>query len=287
VTVGAAPALSVAVPMLLAAALVGLGPVIGRRLADTVAVATAAAVTALCAVLLAQTATGPVVYWFGGWTPRDGVALGVAFAVDPVGAGLATLAGVLATAALVYSWRTFEAVGTLYHALMLVFLAAIVGFCLSGDLFNMFVFYELLSVAAYALAGWRTEDPGSLRGALNFAMTNSVGGFVVLSGIALLYGRTGALNLAQLGQTLAAPCCCCWSGSSSRRRWCRSTSGWPTPTRWRPSRSGCCSPGWSRSSACTRSPAPTGRSSPARCRAGPGCAPCCCWRRWPPPWSAG
>jgi multicomponent Na+:H+ antiporter subunit D len=204
VTVGAAPALSVAVPMLLAAALVGLGPVVGRRLADTVAVATAAAVTALCAVLLAQTATGPVVYWFGGWTPRDGVALGVAFAVDPVGAGLATLAGVLATAALVYSWRIFEAVGTLYHALMLVFLAAIVGFCLSGDLFNMFVFYELLSVAAYALAGWRTEDPGSLRGALNFAMTNSVGGFVVLSGIALLYGRTGALNLAQLGQTLAA-----------------------------------------------------------------------------------
>jgi multicomponent Na+:H+ antiporter subunit D len=204
VSAGAVPALPVAVPLLLAAALVGLGPMVRRRLADTVAVATAAAVTALCAVLLVRTAGGPVVYWFGGWTPRDGIALGVAFAVDPVGAGLATLAGVLATAALVYSWRIFEAVGTLYHALMLVFLAAIVGFCLSGDLFNMFVFYELLSVAAYALAGWRTEDPGSLRGALNFAMTNSVGGFVVLAGIALLYGRTGALNLAQLGQALQA-----------------------------------------------------------------------------------
>jgi multicomponent Na+:H+ antiporter subunit D len=201
--VGVVPALPVAVPLLLAAALVGLGPLIGRRLADTLAVAGAAAVTVLCAALLVDTAGGPVVYWFGGWTPRDGIALGVAFTVDPVGAGLATLAGVLATAALVYSWRIFEAVGTLYHALMLVFLAAIVGFCLSGDLFNMFVFYELLSVAAYALAGWRTEDPGSLRGALNFAMTNSVGGFLVLAGIALLYGRTGALNLAQLGQTLA------------------------------------------------------------------------------------
>jgi multicomponent Na+:H+ antiporter subunit D len=204
VSAGAVPALPVAVPLLVAAALVGLGPLVRRRLADTVAVATAAAVAALCAVLMVQTAGGPVVYWFGGWTPRDGIALGVAFTVDPVGAGLATLAGALATAALVYSWRIFEAVGTLYHALMLVFLAAIVGFCLSGDLFNMFVFYELLSVAAYALAGWRTEDPGSLRGALNFAMTNSVGGFVVLAGIALLYGRTGALNLAQLGQTLAA-----------------------------------------------------------------------------------
>jgi multicomponent Na+:H+ antiporter subunit D len=202
--VGALPALSVAVPLLVAAVLVGLGPMIGRRSADAVALLTAVAVTAICAALLVQTLDGPVVYWFGGWRPRDGIALGVAFAVDPVGAGLATLAGVLAVAALTFSWRIFEAVSPLYHALMLVFLAAIVGFCLSGDLFNMFVFYELLGVAAYALAGYHTEDPGSLRGALNFAMTNSVGAFLVLAGIALLYGRTGALNLAQLGQTVAA-----------------------------------------------------------------------------------
>jgi multicomponent Na+:H+ antiporter subunit D len=202
--VDALPALPVAVPLLVAAVLVGLGHMIGRKACDTVALATAVAVAALCAALLARTAGGPVVYWFGGWRPRDGIALGVAFTVDPVGAGLATLAGVLAVAALVYSWRIFEAVSPLYHALMLVFLAAIVGFCLSGDLFNLFVFYELLGVAAYALAGYHTEDPGSLRGALNFAMTNSVGAFLVLAGIALLYGRTGALNLAQLGQALAA-----------------------------------------------------------------------------------
>jgi multicomponent Na+:H+ antiporter subunit D len=202
--VEALPALPVAVPLLVAAALVALAPLIRRQVADAVALVTAVAVAALCAALLVQAAGGPVVYWFGGWRPRGGIALGVAFAVDPVGAGFATLAGVLAVAALVYSWRIFEAVSPLYHALMLVFLAAIVGFCLSGDLFNMFVFYELLSVAAYALAGYHTEDPGSLRGALNFAMTNSVGAFLVLAGIALLYGRTGALNLAQLGQTLAA-----------------------------------------------------------------------------------
>ena len=142
-------------------------------------------------------------YWFGGWTPLGGISLGVAFTVDPVGAGLATLAGVLATAAFTFSWRIFEAVRTLHHGLMLVFLAGIIGFCLTGDLFNMFVFYELFSVAAYALAGYQTTDPGSVRGALNFAITNSVGAILVLSGIALLYGRTGALNLAQLGQSLA------------------------------------------------------------------------------------
>ena len=165
--------------------------------------ATAAVVTVCCLALLVSCRDGTVVYWFGGWTPRGGIALGVAFAVDPVGAAMATLAGVLATAALTFSWRIFEAVRTLHHGLMLVFLAGIVGFCLSGDLFNMFVFYELFSVAAYALAGYQTTDPGTVRGALNFAITNSVGAILVLAGIALLYGRTGALNLAQLGQSLA------------------------------------------------------------------------------------
>jgi multicomponent Na+:H+ antiporter subunit D len=197
------PALPVALPLLVAAALIGLAPVCPRRVADAAAVATAAVVTVLCLVLLARCLDGPVVYWFGGWTPRDGIALGVAFAVDPVGAAMATLAGVLATAALTFSWRIFEAVRTLHHGLMLVFVAGIVGFCLSGDLFNMFVFYELFSVAAYALTGYQTTDPRSVRGALNFAITNSVGAILVLGGIALLYGRTGALNLAQLGQTLA------------------------------------------------------------------------------------
>jgi multicomponent Na+:H+ antiporter subunit D len=201
--VEALPALVVAVPLLVAAVLAGCSPWVKGRPVDLAAAVTAAAVAGGCAVLLAQAVAGPVVYWFGGWTPRDGIALGIAFAIDPVGAGLATLAGVLATAALVFSWRWAEAAGVLYHALMLVFLAAIVGFCLTGDLFNMFVFYELFSVSAFALAGYRTDDPGSLQGALNFAITNTVGAFLLLAGIALLYGRAGALNLAQLGQALA------------------------------------------------------------------------------------
>jgi multicomponent Na+:H+ antiporter subunit D len=196
------PPLPVALPLLVAALLVGAGPLVRRRLADAAAIATAAAATVVTAVLYSRSAAGPLVYWFGGWTPRSGLVVGIDFAVDPAGAALATLAGVLMTSALVFTWRYFEAVGTLFHALMLVFLAAVLGFCLTGDLFNLFVFFELLSVAAYALAGYRTEDPGSIQGALNFAVTNSVGGFMVLSGIALLYGRTGSLNLAEVGRVL-------------------------------------------------------------------------------------
>ena len=197
-------ALPVAIPLLVAAALVGAGPLLRRRVADTVAIVTAAAVTVLGAALLARTLGGTTVVWFGGWTPRSGVALGVAFAIDPIGAGMVTFAGLLMTAALTFSWRYFDTVGILFHALMLVLLAAVAGFCSSGDLFNMFVFFELLSVSAYALAGYKIEDPGSLQGALNFAVTNSVGAVMVLTGVALLYGRTGALNLAQIGTTLAA-----------------------------------------------------------------------------------
>src|SRR5205823_7842205 len=76
-------------------------------------------------------------------------------------------------------------------------------FALTDDLFNLFVFFELMSVAAYALTGYRVEQPGVLQGALVFAVTNSIGAFVILIGIALLYGRTGALNLAQIGDALA------------------------------------------------------------------------------------
>ncbi|HZD74895.1 MAG TPA: proton-conducting transporter membrane subunit, partial [Actinomycetota bacterium] len=198
------PALPVAIPLLVAAVLVGTGPLLRRRVADTVAIVTAASVTGLGAVLLVRTLGGTTVAWLGGWTPRQGIALGIAFALDPIGAGMVTFAGLLMTAALTFSWRYFEAVGSLFHALMLVLLAGVVGFCSSGDLFNMFVFFELLSVSAYALAGYRIEDPGSLQGALNFAVTNSVGAVMVIAGVALLYGRTGALNLAQIGATLAA-----------------------------------------------------------------------------------
>jgi Proton-conducting membrane transporter len=59
-------------------------------------------------------------------------------------------------------------------------------------------FFVGLEVAAYALTAYRPEERGSLQGALNFAITNSVGAYLSLSGIALIYGRTGALNMAQI-----------------------------------------------------------------------------------------
>ena len=128
-----------------------------------------------------------------------GIAIGIDFEAGPLNAGLASLAAVLVTAAMTFSWRYFERVATYYHALMLIFLAGMTGFCLAGDIFDLFVWFELMGVAAYALTAYRPEERGSLQGALNFAITNSIGAYLSLSGIAVIYGRTGALNMAQIG----------------------------------------------------------------------------------------
>ncbi len=195
--------LVVAVPLVTAAVLAGTSAFLPRRLIEFVSLIASLSTTGLCLFVFTASTTEPLVYWFGGWEPRDGLALGISFVIDPLSGGLATFAGVLVSGALIYSWRFFDAIGSLYHSLMLVFLAGIVGFSLSGDLFNMFVFLEVLSVTAFALTGYKIEEAGPLQGALNFGVTNGVGAFFVLWGIGLLYGRTGALNLAQMGHGLA------------------------------------------------------------------------------------
>ena len=186
----------------MAALLMCGAPFLSRRAADSIAIATAAASTACAAWLLSGFEGSPVPYWFGGWEPEGGVALGIAFVLDPFSLALAILAGALGTASFLFSWHYFDSVGTLFHTLMLVFIGGMIGFCLSGDLFTLFVFFELMGVAAYALTGFKIEE-SSLSGSVNFAVTNSIAAFMILMGIGLVYGRTGALNLAQIGRTLA------------------------------------------------------------------------------------
>jgi multicomponent Na+:H+ antiporter subunit D len=194
--------LPVALPLLASASLAAGATRIPRRLADSASVGTAGAVTVIGALLLVRD-PGVLPYWFGGWTPREGVAVGISFVADPFAAGAVVLAGSLVTASLVFSWRYFEAVGTLFHSLMMVFLAGMAGFALAGDLFTLFVFFELMSVPAYALTGYKIEERAPLQGAVNFAITSSLGGFLILAGVGLVYTRTGALNMAQAGEALS------------------------------------------------------------------------------------
>ncbi len=198
-------ALATVLPLLAAAAISALNMLLRgmRRVLDAAAILTGAGVAAMLAVIMARTAGGDAVYWFAGFRPSHGIAIGIDFAVGPLSAGLACLAAVLVVAAMIFSWRYFEQVATYYHVLMLTFLAGMVGFCLTGDIFDLFVWFELMGVSAYALTAYRPEERGPLQGALNFAITNSVGAYLSLSGIAIIYGRTGALNMAQIGRDIA------------------------------------------------------------------------------------
>jgi multicomponent Na+:H+ antiporter subunit D len=194
--------LPVVIPLIAAAVLTAAGQFLGRRFDDTVGIATAAATAVVSTMLVVRSLDHDLVYWFGGWMPRHGIALGIAFDVEPLGAALAAFAGVVTTASFVFAWRYFDEVGTLFHVLMLIFLGAMSGFALSGDLFNMFVFFELMSVCAFALVAYQVGAAAPLQGAINFAVTNTIGALLVLTGIGLVYGRTGALNLAQIGRAL-------------------------------------------------------------------------------------
>lgn len=196
-------ALTVALPLTGAALLAIVGLWLPARGCELIALLVAVATAALCLVLLAGVGSGLEVHWFGGWRPRDGVAIGVAFAADALGAGLAAFVALLTVLALAFTMREGDRDQPYFQVIVLAFMAAMVGFALSADLFNLFVFFELMSVAAFALVGYRSERRAPLEGALNFAVTNTVGSFVLLCGLALVYGRTGALNLAQIGETLA------------------------------------------------------------------------------------
>jgi multicomponent Na+:H+ antiporter subunit D len=195
--------LPVLLPLVLAALLLASEKLLPMALIEVAAIVAAAATAIIAAWLAVQSMDGPLVYWFGGWLPHHDVAIGIAFVVDPAGAATASFAALLFAASFVFGWRYFEGVEARYHILMLAFLAGVEGLCLTGDLFNFFVFFELMSVAAFAVTAYKLEA-SSIEGALNFTVMNMIGSFSLLGGVALLYGATGALNLAQIGRALAA-----------------------------------------------------------------------------------
>jgi multicomponent Na+:H+ antiporter subunit D len=172
---------------------------------NVLAILTALAVALICGFLARETIDGPVVQWFGGWTPassgRPGLILGISFLADPASAVAAAFAGVLFAASFTYAWGYFDQTHSHFQILMLLFLAAIVGFCLTHDLFNLFVWFELMSIAAFALTAYPLGK-SSLEGAFNFTLVNALASFMMLAGVGLLYARSGTLDFAQMGRVV-------------------------------------------------------------------------------------
>ena len=193
----------VAAPILAGCLLVAAGPVLRRRVVDSLATATALAVTGAAALLVVATGLDRRVSWTGGWRPVHRVTVGIPFIADPVSAGLALLIAGLTTCCFVYAWHYFDEGGSHLHALILFFLAGMEGLVLTGDLFDMVVFFELMGAAGYALTGIKVDDESAVEGGLNFGIVNSLAAYLSLTGLVILYARIGKLDLPGLGEALA------------------------------------------------------------------------------------
>ncbi len=165
---------------------------------------TCVALAATLAVLLVL--AGPVfagqmiVYWMSGWTPRGELAIGLSLSIDAWGLLFALVVAVIALAGALYAgpYLGRETGRTLFYTLWLLLTAALIGFVLSGDVFNQFVWLEVLSVASFALTGFQVERRDSVEAAFKYLLTNSAAALFISTGLALLYLQTGALNLAQI-----------------------------------------------------------------------------------------
>lgn len=122
---------------------------------------------------------------------------------DRLSAIMVLLTATLGLAALVYSVARWEKAGVHYLPLFQFLLMGLNGSFLTGDLFNLFVFFEIMLAASYGLLLHASGGP-RVRAGLHYIVVNLVASLVFLIGIALVYGLTGTLNLAELPLRIAA-----------------------------------------------------------------------------------
>jgi multicomponent K+:H+ antiporter subunit D len=145
-------------------------------------------------LLLGKAAGGEtLIYYLGDWPAPYGIVL----VVDRLSALMLCLAAVLGLGSLLYALGGDDRLGDHFHALFQMQLLGINGAFLTGDLFNLFVFFEVLLIASYALQ-FHGGGRARVRAALHLVVLNLVGSSIFLVGIGAIYAATGTLNLADL-----------------------------------------------------------------------------------------
>ncbi|MBT9568167.1 MAG: monovalent cation/H+ antiporter subunit D [Thiobacillus sp.] len=152
------------------------------------------------AISLIQTAADgtQLVYALGDWVAPYGIVL----VVDRLAAWMLLTTSLLAVLALLYALRGIDTTGRHFHVLFQLQLFGLNGAFLTGDLFNLFVFFEILLLASYGLllhGGGRHR----VKAGLHFVVINLVGSTLFLFAVGTLYGVTGTLNMADLAVKLA------------------------------------------------------------------------------------
>jgi len=142
---------------------------------------------------------GTLVYSLGGWKPP----IGISMVLDGFTAFMLVTVNLVALAIVAYSINYMERFTAKwkFYTLFLLMLAGMNGVVITGDLFNLFVFLEIASVASYALVAFGTEKH-ELEAAFKYAAMSTVGSLFVLLGIVLLYSYTSTLNMADMAAVL-------------------------------------------------------------------------------------
>ena len=161
-----------------------------------------AAILGLCAIaaalLTSVTTTGPEAYFLGDWPAPFGIVL----VLDRLSALMLALLAGLALPVVIYAIGSgWDARGAHFHPLLQFLLMGIGGAFLTGDAFNLFVFFEVMLIASYGLMV-HGGGAGRTRAGLQYVAFNLVGSSLFLVALGLLYSVTGTLNLADLAEKL-------------------------------------------------------------------------------------
>ncbi len=137
------------------------------------------------------------VYLPGNWPVPQGIVL----VADRLSALMCVLAGSLGLAALLYALARWQHAGVYFHAIFQLQLMGLYGAFLTADLFNLFVFFEVLLAASYGLL-LHGGGAQRVRAGLHYIAINLVASLLFLIGVAVLYGVTGTLNMADIAHKL-------------------------------------------------------------------------------------
>ena len=139
------------------------------------------------------TPASQTIYPLGNWP----VPFGIVLVVDRFAALMVMLTGIVGACAMTYSFARWHAAGPSFHSLFQFLLMGLNGAFLTGDLFNLFVFFEVLLAASYGLA-LHGSGEARVKSGLHYIAINLAASSLFLIGAALIYGVVGTLNMADL-----------------------------------------------------------------------------------------
>lgn len=175
-----------------------------RRAKLALGLASALALLFVSFELLARSKGGPIgddsaisLYLLGNWI----VPFGIVLVLDRLSAMMLMLTALLAIPALIYSGAGWNRQGQHFQSLFQFLLMGLNGAFLTGDLFNLFVFFEVLLAASYGLL-LHGGGQMRIRAGLNYIAVNLTASLLFLIGVSLIYGVTGTLSMAQLAQMM-------------------------------------------------------------------------------------